>query len=180
LVDFPFLIENLRSCLKAGINIGPAIELLASNPLWSPLLRNPLCKASQCRATGMSLKDSLTTAQKTVGSTGGERYVRQLFSSIILGQASGGDLLGLIKKVQEKSVTAIQLQRRANVLTAQMRFQSLVITLAPLAIGVTIYLFDPNRILFFFKDSRGQFLLVLMITFNIVGAKILNKISKVA
>lgn len=177
--ELPQFIDSVRSCLKAGLCLDNALQYTLSQPKWGNVLTARMGSIVAEREAGRSMEECLWAARKGVADDPFGRYMNVFLTSLHIGYLSGGDLVKLLEKCQRKVLTALDLKRKIRVVTAQMRFQSLVVALAPFALGVILYIFDPSRVTFFFTDNLGRFLFVLVIALCSTGLYFLNKLGTV-
>lgn len=175
--ELPLLIDNLRSCLKAGLCLDDALIFALRKRNWCQLISSTLTKIVLLRKAGTTMSESLTRVKAELDTSFSGRFLGMLLVSVLIGFETGGDLVQLLEKAQEKIQTSLDLRRKIKVFTAQMRMQSMVIALAPVGIAVLLLLLDPERILFFVRSLFGISLLVLMSIFYFVGIRMLNKLG---
>lgn len=177
--ELPQFIDSVRSCLKAGLCLDNALQYTLTQPKWGNVLTARMSSIVAERAAGRSMEECLWAARQQVADDPFGRYMNVFLTSLHIGYLSGGDLVKLLEKCQRKVLTALDLKRKIRVVTAQMRFQSIVVALAPFALGVILYIFDPPRVTFFFSDNFGRFLLLLVIVLCSTGLYFLNKLGTV-
>lgn len=177
--QLPLLIDTVKACLKAGLCLDNSLEYSASQKKWGPVMQHYVQTIVAERESGVSMSDALDNAKKKKVEGLDRRHLFIFLTSLNIGYKSGGDLIKLLEKCQSKIRGAVELKNRIRVVTAQMRFQAVVVSAAPFALGLILYVFDSQRILFFFETLVGNFLLSVIIILCGLGLFILNKMSKV-
>ena len=176
--EIPKLVEYLKSYLKSGIQTSQAIKIISEKNKWSQPIKNSLTKITNYYSQGMSFESSIHMAILSLTSEKGDHFLIFFLTSLRLGHMSGGNMVSILDKVKIKIESSIFIEQKIKSTTAQMRFQSIIISLAPLAIAFVIWFIFPSYILFFINNEVGIYLLTLMILLNLVGFYLLKLISR--
>lgn len=176
--EIPNLIDFLKSYLYAGLLPIQAISHALRQKKWCHTIRSTLGVVLNSNMQGKSLNACLTQGILKTQGKESRKYLHLLLSSLRLGCDTGANLIQILEKVQSKTEEKIQLERKIKVATAQIRLQALIIILAPFFLAFILYFLSPAYILFFIETQFGNFLLLIMIILNIIGAITLKSILK--
>jgi Flp pilus assembly protein TadB len=176
--EIPTLIDFLKSYLYAGLLPIQALSFALKQKKWSPTTEYILTKILNQQMQGKSLESCLTSGILETQGKKTRRYLNLLLLSLRIGCLSGANLVQILEKVQSKTEEKLSLDRKISIATAQIRLQSWIIILAPIFLGLVLFFISPSYILFFFNDSKGNFLLLIMIFLNVTGALVLKSFLK--
>ena len=177
--EIPKLIDFLKSYLLAGLLLPNAMTAVLKQKNWCYPIRYSLTSICNHFDQGKSFKESLSFGLEFTKANKSRQYLCFLFLALRLGCSTGENLTQILEKMKEKTKDRLNLERKLKMTTAQMRLQSLVIILAPLFLSFILYLLSPEAILFFFRSSVGNILLIFMVILNFIGAYLINQILRI-
>jgi len=152
--------------------------LLASFRLISEEIPNPLGglfqKICQQQGLGVSLEESL---RQVAGESGGDD-LKLFATSIVIQLRSGGNLADMMSRLASVIRERMRLARHVRVLTAQTQFSKRLLLSIPFILFVMISVLNPNYMKPLYTTLVGKMLLAAGAAGMIVGAWLMNKISK--
>ncbi|BBH53492.1 type II secretion system F family protein [Fluviispira sanaruensis] len=179
LSEIPALIDSLHSYLKAGIHISEAILFVAKKPYWSPTIKRNLFVICSSYQQGLSFQESIKKAMDLKSTVRHNKHIQYILAAIQIGHQSGTKICSILENAKAKTMTSIKIEEKIKVLTAQMKFQAIIISSIPSILFIVIYFISPEHILFFFYNIIGNVLLFICIIFNLLGIIILKRITKI-
>jgi tight adherence protein B len=170
--QFPDAIDMMTSALKAGHALGRAMQLVA---LEAPdPIKTEFRKTFEEQNLGLPVRESLLNLADRVDNVDLKLFV----TAVIIQRESGGNLTEILTKISTTIRARFALLGQIKVYTAQGRFTAWVLGLLPLAIGVVVYMLNPEYISFHFTDPIGRVLLGFAVVLQIVGLLIVRRIVK--
>jgi len=169
------LVESLTgiaSSLKAGLTISGSLEVSLSNS--PPVFSQQVALALKEHRFGKPLEEALDGIRKRIGSP----HTNIAFGAMIIGNQIGGNLPDILKKIVETIRERERVSGKLDALTAQGRTQSILLCSAPPAIGIMMYLWDPEKIALFTTTFAGQVLLSLAVALELIGIFATKKIME--
>jgi len=170
--QLPEALDLIRSALHAGHG------LIASMAVASETLADPV--ASELRYVveetrlGLPLRDALYHLADRVG----DPNVPLLIVGILVAQEVGGNLTEVIDNTAYTIRERAKLQREVRTLTAQSRYSAVVLSLLPLLVGFTMYLFNPTYFEVMLKQQAGHYMLAAAIGLVVCGHFFIQRILK--
>ncbi|WP_186645161.1 type II secretion system F family protein [Fluviispira vulneris] len=179
LSEIPTLIDSLHSFLKAGIHISEAIVIIAKKSYWSPTIKRYLFVICNSYHQGLSFQESVKKAMDLKSSSRHNKHLQYILAAIQIGHQSGTKICSILENAKAKTMSSIKIEQKIKVLTAQMKFQAIIISSIPSILFIIIYFISPEHILFFFYNIIGNILLIICVIFNLFGIIILKRITKI-
>lgn len=176
--EIPKLIEQLKSYLKSGVQTSQAVLLLSKKNRWSASIQNSLSQITGYYSQGMSFESSISMVISSLPNHKHNHFLLFFLSSLRLGHLSGGNMVSILENVKSKIENSILLNHKIRSTTAQMRLQAIIISIAPIALALIIWIISPSYILFFFENEIGNVLFVIMLLLNAIGFYFLKLISR--
>lgn len=162
--QLPVFLDHVIRSLKSGRPLGDAL-MLAMETAPQPL-RGAMARTRRNVQRGMSLGDALQDFA--------DLYERDEFQVLALGvrvnQRYGGNsselLNNLIRLIREREHSA----RRLRALTGETRISAYVMGGLPLALGLYIFITNPQFMLGMWQESTGRMVLFLAFVLQAVGS----------
>lgn len=173
------IIEYLNSYIKSGLQPSQALLIIAKNKKWTSFTKKNINQVINYYSQGMSFTSSINNVVLSLEITENNKYIILFLTSLKIGCSSGGNIISILDKTKNKLVNKIKIQNKIRATTAQIRFQSIIISLAPLLISLIIWLISPSYILFFINEPTGNIFLIIMILLNLIGFYFLKLISRI-
>jgi tight adherence protein B len=105
--------------------------------------------------------------------------LRIFVAAVLIQKESGGNLAEVLENVAETTRERFRLKKQVSVHTAQGRMTGWILSLLPLALGLAMYLVNPDGMSVLWKRPIGLKLLYAAIGMDIVGALIIRKIVRI-
>lgn len=167
-------LELLGNALKSGLNIQQATELLVKE--FPPPISNEFSQVIGETRIGADFANALDNMAVRLDS----RIVSILASSVRITKKCGGDLTTIFNNVAATIREQAVIQGKLNALTAQGRFQSLVLGAMPFMLLGVLWFVDRPHVETLFTFTIGNWALiivVIMVTLAQVWIKQLMKID---
>jgi tight adherence protein B len=100
-------------------------------------------------------------------------------AAVMIQKESGGNLAEVLEKVAQTIRERFTLKKRVSVHTAQGRMTGWILSLLPIALGVGMYLANPDGMSVLWKRPIGLKMLYTAAGMDIVGALIIRKIVRI-
>ena len=161
------------SAVRAGLNLGQAIELLVTNsagPIkeeFSQLLRE--------HQMGMDLNQAMRNASNRIGSSN----YRLLFTALQMHHQRGGNLSQSLERLAESIREIQRLEGKLDAITAQGRAQARLMGLMPILIMGILYLIEPDGVRMLFTEPIGRLLLLVAVALIICSFLWIRRIMAV-
>jgi tight adherence protein B len=107
------------------------------------------------------------------------REIRMISTAILIQKDTGGNLTEILAKVSTLIRDDFRLQRQVRVHTAQGRLTGWVLALLPMALGVGLYLLNPEHMSILWQRPIGMKMIYASVVMTIVGALIIRRIIRI-
>ncbi len=176
--EVPRLLESLAQGIRAGLNTEGAFKRIwedkNSRGECLVLLGKIIAKLN----SGSHISDAVTISAQELPAQPELVRLRQALLSLASLQRSGGDAARMLTEASEAARRAIFLKRRASALAAQMKFQAIVISLAPSGVAVVLMIVSPSSLEVFWQDIVGATMSFILVAANLTGIFFLSKIAR--
>lgn len=159
--------------VKAGLSITQSMERVSEN-MNGPLAQEFNLVLNKIRL-GMSLEDALNEFSDRVP----RQDVQMLVTSINILKETGGNLAETFETIVMTVRERQKIEKRIQALTAQGSMQAVIITLVPFILLGIFLLVDPNYVMPLFTRPMGWFILLIMISLQVIGGTMMRKIVKI-
>lgn len=158
--------------LRAGYPLVGAFRLI-SEEIGVPVgeLFGQIC---QQQALGMRLEDAI----RQVASPSTSADMKLFATSVVIQLRSGGNLAEMMDRLAAVIRDRIRLNRRIRVLLAQIQLSKWILLALPLVLFIVLNILNPNYMEPFYATMAGQVLLLLAAAGLILGAWIMNRLSR--
>jgi tight adherence protein B len=168
--QLPDVLTLMVGALRSGYGLSQAIELLVEQ------LPDPASKEFERvqRATGfgLSIQQALTDMANRIGTDD----VALVVTAINVQSETGGNLATTLDTIGVTVRDRLKLKRDIRVMTSQQRFTGYVLAFLPVALGVIIYLLNPEYMSQLFQPGLVRILPVMAVVFQILGFMAMRKI----
>ena len=168
--QLPDVLTLMVGALRSGYGLSQAIELLVEQ------LPDPASKEFERvqRATGfgLSIQQALTDMANRIGTDD----VALVVTAINVQSETGGNLATTLDTIGVTVRDRLKLKRDIRVMTSQQRSTGYVLAFLPLALGVIIYLLNPEYMLQLFEPGLVRILPVMAVVFQFLGFMAMRKI----
>jgi tight adherence protein B len=159
--------------LRAGHSINSAIGIAAVEA--PEPVRTELRQCADEQKFGIELRTSMKNLMIRVPISDLQIAV----TAILIQQESGGNLAEVLEKVGSIMRERTRLKNQVKVHTAQGRLTGLLLSFAPVFLGVGMYFMDPASMSILWKTEIGRKLLWTSGIMTTVGILIINKIVNI-
>jgi len=170
------LVESLgtmSNALRAGFSITQAFESVVDGG-DKPISQEFTVLLQQMRV-GMSFEEALRSMDNRVGS----EDLTLVCTAIDIARRTGGNLTEIFDRISETIRGRMRIERRVKTLTAQGRFQGIIVSLMPFALGLILTLMKPGLMIPFLTSLTGIACMVLAAALVLAGWLIIRKIVKI-
>ncbi len=154
------LIEALGlmgNALKSGLTLRQAIELLVKE--FPPPISQEFNRVLAEERLGVDLPDAITNMANRLDSI----IVSILASGITIVKRCGGDLTEIFQNIATTIREQATIQGKLNAVTAQGRFQGMILGLMPFALMIILWFVDRNHIETLFGYQIGLWSVALVV-----------------
>ena len=161
---------TMSNALRAGFSISQAFESVVANG-EKPISQEFTVFLQQMRV-GMSFEEALQSMANRVGSDD----LTLVCTAIDIARRTGGNLTEIFDRISDTIRGRMKIERRVKTLTAQGRFQGMIVSLMPFGLGVILTLMKPELMIPFLTSLSGMACVAAAVTFVTVGWIIIRKI----
>ena len=166
-------LTNMGNALKSGFSIMQAIEHVVSNG-ESPISEEFATTMHQTRV-GVSFQDAMRNMEQRVKSDD----LTLVVLSIETARRTGGNLTEIFANISHTIQERLRVENRIRTLTAQGRLQGIVLGAMPIALGILLYIIQPETMLPFLRSATGVIVLVITALLLLCGTLAIRKIIKI-
>lgn len=166
-------LELLSNGLKSGMTLPQTVELLIKES-QAPLSQEFSLLMAENRL-GVEFTDALENMAKRLNSS----IVYILSTGVSITKRCGGDLTQIFSNIAQTIRERSNIEGKLDAVTAQGRFQGLILGLMPFALMVVLYFIDRQHIVTFFTFRLG-ILAFFVVCFNVFMAQLwIRKLLKI-
>lgn len=171
--QLPDALASLTNSLRAGLSLPQAFESVSRE--YPPPLSQEIGLVLREVSLGRDLEEAVESMAKRVGST----ETRVLAAALSAVKGIGGSLSDVLERIAVTLRERQGMEEKVRALTAQGRFQAVVIGLMPPALGLILYALDPSMIIKLFRDPLGWGVLAVVFLLEGTGILILRRVVAV-
>ena len=164
------IIRLVRSSISSGENIFQAIDSI-SGQIKDPL-SSEFKEISDKIKLGMSLDEAL---KDSVSRVQNEQY-KFFMDSLRLSHSTGIKMSDILSKIETTVAQKLSLMTKVDVLTSQVRFSGMVISVIPFFIVFLIYFVEPETVSVLFTSLFGNIILLVCVIMILSGSFVMKKI----
>jgi tight adherence protein B len=168
----PEALDLMVSALRVGHSLNAALELVTREcrpPIGTEF---KICFDEQ--NYGLELKTAMSNMTTRVPL----QDLRMVATAILIQKESGGNLAEVLDKTAQVIRERFRLKRQVMVYTAQGRLTGWILSILPLALGVALYILNPDMISILWKREIGIHLLYAAGVLMVIGGLIIRKIVR--
>jgi len=169
--QIPDTIEALANTMKAGYSFEQGLTFIMRESIEP--MKSPLKYTVEKIEYGFTTKEALKALQKHTQ----HKDISLVVDSILMQQALGGNLVEMLEKISNIIRERIKLQNDLHTLTAQGRFSGILIALLCPVSLIMFYIISPQYISVMFNTTLGQLLLIIALTLEAIGFKLIWNIT---
>jgi tight adherence protein B len=171
--QLPAAADALASQLRAGLGLSQALAVLAAHQ--RPPLAQELALLLRRHRLGVTLDAALEEWPKRLGSTDLVLFV----SALRVSRELGSGLADALERLGDTLRRRRMLEDRIRALTAQGRFQGVVVSLLPVALLAVLAWLEPEATRQFFTTDKGIAALGVIIVLELVGWWLIRRIVNI-
>ena len=168
--QLPETLDLMVSALRAGHSLVSALNLAATE---SP---DPLGQEFRICFDEQNYGLELKTAMNNLATRVPLQDLKIVITAILIQRESGGNLAEVFDKAAYVIRERFRLKRQVRVHTAQGRLTGWILTFLPVALGLGLYLINPESMSLLWTRPIGVKLLYLSAAMTITGGLIIRKI----
>lgn len=168
--ELPEALDLMVSALRAGHSLVAALSLVAhecQDPIGTEFR---ICFEEQ--NYGLELRTAMTNLVARVPL----QDLKIVVTGILIQKESGGNLAEVLDKAAYVIRERYRLKRQVRIHTAQGRLTGWILSFLPLALGIALYLINPDTMSLLWRRPIGVKLLYAAAAMTITGALIIRKI----
>lgn len=171
--QLPDALHSLSSTLRAGISLPKALEQLGT---WQPApLSQEFGLVLAEYKIGRDMSDALANMQARI-----QRPELDLMNSAMnISRKVGGNLADTLESLAFTLNERLTVEGKINALTAMGRLQGWVVSLAPVLMGVALYMLNPERMRPLFTELHGWITLGVIIVMMAIAVAMIRKIVNI-
>ena len=169
------LIESLTTMsasLKAGLTLRDSLGVTARN--CPKAFADQAAEILKEYKFGIPLEEALDNVRERVRTPN----ANIAFGAMTIGTQLGGNLPAVLQRIVSTVRERQRVEGKLRSLTAQGRMQAILLCSAPPALGVGMYLWDPQKMALLTETIPGQVLLCLAIALEVIGIFATRKIMQ--
>ena len=170
LCDAIVLISN---SLKAGYSFFQAIDIV-SKEMEGPVSEEFTQLLKEINL-GLPTEVALESLAKRVDSDD----LELVLTAVLIQRQVGGNLAEVLDNISSTIRERIRIKGEVRTVTAQGRMSGLIISILPPALGLIIYLIDPEHMSLLFTTGIGIAILVFSIFSELLGIYFISKIARI-
>ena len=172
-LQLPEALATMSNALRAGFSISQAFESVVES------CDKPMCEEfailQQQLKIGMSFDDALESMSERVGSDD----LTLVTTAILISRKTGGNVTEIFDKISNTIRGRLKIERKVKTLTAQGRFQGIIVSAMPILLGAAMTAIKPDMMLPFFFSWTGLAAVTGMTVLIVLGWIIISKIIKI-
>jgi len=169
----PMSIDLLVRSLQAGLNVNSAITMCAAQ-LDAPI-KNEFGLIQRDMAAGLTTPEAFEKFYERVP----RPPVAFLLALIVAQNRSGSSLAGGLSVLSETLRTRRSVQNKLEALTSEPRTSMKVLLAIPAVFTVISFIVQPEKTSRFISTPEGQFYLVPMVIWSLVGVYVMLKMTEI-
>ncbi|AOM83858.1 type II secretion system F family protein [Salisediminibacterium beveridgei] len=169
----PDMITTVVGALRAGFSFTQALKSVeeeASSPMKEEV--GLVVKEMQY---GMTVEEALNRFKDRVPS----EDLNLMIQAIIIQRQIGGNLATVLEKISQTIRDRIQVQGQIKTLTAQGRMSGAVVGSLPIALGMILFLIEPDYVMVMFTHPVGMALIALAAVSSLIGFLLIRKVTAI-
>jgi len=158
------------NCLRSSLSLSQAFENVASE------MSEPISKEFSRAITEIKYGSSLEKALNSMSERIGSGDFMLAVTAINIQRQVGGNLSEILRNISETIQSRIKLKGEIKVLTATGRVSGIIIGCLPIAIGLMIFILNPDYMLDFIATRAGKIMLLIGVIMEFIGFLVIRKI----
>lgn len=161
------------SCLKAGLSLTQAIEVLTQE------MPDPIAAEFKEMLKGLRIGASIEDCFDALYMRMPSEELKLMFSSILVARQTGGDLPKVLTKLVDTLRDRNKLKENIETYTIQGRLQAVIMGCIPIVFVFVVLKQDPHHFDIMLENDIGRIMLLIAVVLQIVAIIVINKLSKI-
>lgn len=171
--QIPAALSLIKNSLEAGMSFNQALEIVADE--MDPPISEEFQRVLKDTKLGRDMKVALLAMLDRVQSD----ELKLVVVAVNIQREVGGNLVDILDVILETIKDRIQIKGEIKTLTAQGRMSAIIISALPIALGLIMYVMNPEYMSPLFTEPLGQVLLAGCLIFMFIGVFFISKIVKI-
>ncbi|KIL38355.1 type II secretion system protein [Gordoniibacillus kamchatkensis] len=167
------MITTVIGSLRAGFSFSQALKTVVDES--DGPMKEEMETVLREMQYGSSMEDALLSLKERMPS----EDLNLMIQAILIQRQVGGNLATVLETIVQTIRDRVKIQRQVKTLTAQGRLSGMVIGLLPIALGLIIYLIEPNYIGSLFRHPIGVLMLCGGTVSGIIGFFMIRKLTTI-
>lgn len=171
--QLPEALVVIANSLRSGYSFLQAVDV-ASNELADPIAAEfrQLVKETQ---VDIPLEDALANLLSRVPS----QELQLVVTAVLIQRQAGGNLANLLDQVSDTLRQRIRFQGEVKAMTAQGRMSGWIVAALPVALGMFMYVVNPEYIGLLFQEPLGKAMLGASAVLEVIGMVIIRRMVQI-
>ena len=172
-LQLPEALATMSNALRAGFSISQAFESVVET--GEKPMSEEFAILQQQLKIGMSFDDALESMSERVGSDD----LTLVTTAILISRKTGGNVTEIFDKISDTIRGRLKIERKVKTLTAQGRFQGLIVSAMPVFLCLAMTLVKPDMMIPFLTSWVGLAAVTGMAVLIALGWLMIRKIIKI-
>ena len=171
--QLPEVLTLLVSGLRAGFGLSQAMEMLANE--MRPPASKEFARVLRAVSLGLPVQRALADMAARVGSDDLDLVV----TAVTVQYEMGGNLAQTLEVIGDTVRDRIRIQRDIRVMTAQQRLTGMLLVLLPIALGVMLFIINPDYMSQLFQPGWIRLVPATALVMMVLGALVIRRIVNI-
>ncbi|MCI3926849.1 type II secretion system F family protein [Paenibacillus sp. TRM 82003] len=171
--ELPEMLSTMIGSLRAGFSLAQSLKTVVDE-MGEPI-RSEMDAVLKEMQYGHSMEEAFHSLKERMPSEDLELMIQ----AILIQKQVGGNLATILETIVGTIRERNGIQRQLKTLTAQGKLSGIVIGLLPFALGIMIYMMEPNHIGTLFKHPVGIALLAAGFVSGSIGFVLIRKVTTI-
>lgn len=163
----------ISNSLKAGYSFFQAIDIVAKE-MTGPIAQEFTLLQKEINL-GYTTEEALDNLLKRVKSDDLELVI----TAVLIQRQVGGNLAEVLDNISSTIRERVKIKGEIRTITAQGRISGIIISILPPALGVVLYLINPDHIKLLFTNTIGLIMVGLSVGMELMGIYFIRRIVKI-
>ncbi len=163
----------ISNSLKAGYSFFQAIDIVAQE-MTGPIAQEFTLLQKEINL-GFTTEEALDNLLKRVKSDDLELVI----TAVLIQRQVGGNLAEVLDNISSTIRERVKIKGEIKAITAQGRISGIIISILPPALGVVLYLINPDHIKLLFTNTIGLIMVGLSVGMELMGIYFIRRIVKI-
>jgi tight adherence protein B len=166
-------INLISNSLKAGFSFFQAVDVVSKE------MQGPIAQEFAIMQKEVNLGLTTEKALENLVARTSSEDLELVVTAVLIQRQVGGNLSEILDNICSTIRERVKIKGEVRTLTAQGRMSGIIISVMPPALGVIIFLVNPEHIGLLFNNPIGIGILVFSVLMELIGIFAINKIVKI-